>query len=101
VLQTSCPRPNSGANQQRHRDPEPAASRRQAGHSTTSSGPATITAPPTIIGLGRDVASGLIVAFIAVAYYTSFSALIFSGELVQGLGLGLNAMLLGGGISAS
>ena len=56
-------------------------------------------APRMITELSRDLASGLIVSVIGIAYCISFSALIFSGELARGIPVGLNAIFLGAGIS--
>ena len=46
-------------------------------------------------GLFRDCVSGLVFALVIVTYCISFSALIFQGELVGGLNLGLSALLTG------
>jgi sulfate permease, SulP family len=56
-------------------------------------------APRMITELSRDIASGLIVSVIGIAYCVSFSALIFSRELAPGIPAGLNALFLGAGIS--
>ena len=77
----------------------PANSRRWDSISAQGRGLAGDIAPTTITELCRDIASGVIGSVIAIAYCVSFSALIFSGELVQGIPVGLNAILLGAGIA--
>jgi len=49
--------------------------------------------------LSRDVLSGSVVSVISVAYCVSFAALIFSADLAAGFSQGLNAILLGAGVS--
>lgn len=56
-----------------------------------------LAALPPDLGL-RDGIAGMISALVTVAYCISFSALIFQGPLISGLGMGLTALLVGSAI---
>lgn len=62
--------------------------------------PAPAPVPPSLAtSVLRDLSSGLISALITMAYCISFGALLFQGELQNGLSLGLSALLAGAAIA--
>lgn len=61
--------------------------------------PAQAAPPPRTTGVLRDLSSGLISALITIAYCISFGALLFQGELQDGLTLGLSALLAGSAVA--
>ncbi|MEZ5925164.1 MAG: SulP family inorganic anion transporter [Hyphomicrobiaceae bacterium] len=61
--------------------------------------PGIAPVPSRATGVLRDLSSGLISALITIAYCISFGALLFQGELQDGLSLGISALLAGSAVA--